>query len=92
MVIHWSMVEFLPFSAYTFAGKGVFKHSSENAQNVDKDEIDFLIEKERSLAENYTRRFIDYMSFHQSSFPEYYTNSNEDIFPDKDSAFTGWYL
>lgn len=92
MTIHWSMVEFLPFASYTFAGKGVFKHTSENAEVVNKDEIDFLIEKERTLAENYTRRFIDYMSFHQSSFPEYYTNANEDIFPDKQSDFGGWYL
>jgi hypothetical protein len=92
MVIHWSMVEFMPFSAYIFGGKGVFKHSSENAQNVEKDEIDFLIEKERSIAEHYTRRFIDYMSFNQSSFPEYNTNSNADMFPDKQADFGGWYL
>jgi len=92
MVIHWSMVEFMPFSAYTFGGKGVFKHLSENAQNVEKDEIDFLIEKERSIAEHYTRRFIDYMSFNQSSFPEYNTNSNADMFPDKQADFGGWYL
>lgn len=70
----------------------MFKHSSENAQNVEKSEIDFLIEKERSIAEHYTRRFIDYMSFNQSSFPEYNTNSNADMHPDKDAEFSGWYL
>lgn len=92
MVVHWSMVEFMPFSAYTFGNKGVYKHSSENSENVDKNEIDFLIEKERSIAEHYTRRFIDYMSFNQVSFPEYNTNSNDDMFPDKEADFTGWYL
>lgn len=92
MVIHWAMVEFLPFSAYTIAGKGVYKHSSENSINVEKDEIDFLVEKERSIAEHYTRRFIDYMSFNQSSYPEYNTNSNADMFPDKQADFMGWYL
>ena len=92
MVIHWSMVEFLPFAAYTIANKGVFKHNSENAQNVDKAEVDYLVEKERSIAEHYTRRFIDYMSFNQSQFPEYNTNSNADMFPDKQSSFSGWYL
>jgi hypothetical protein len=92
MVIHWSMVEFMPFSAYTFAGKGVYKHSSENAQNVDKEEVDFLIEKERSIAEHYTRRFIDYMSFNSSQFPEYNTNTNADMHPDKQADFGGWYL
>ena len=92
MVIHWSMVEFMPFSAYTFGNKGVYKHNSENSENVDKTEIDFLIEKERSIAEHYTRRFIDYMSFNQSQFPEYNTNSNADMFPDKEADFGGWYL
>jgi hypothetical protein len=92
MVIHWSMVEFLPFAAYTIANKGVFKHNSENSINVDKDEVDYLVEKERSIAEHYTRRFIDYMSFNQSQFPEYNTNSNADMFPDKQSSFSGWYL
>jgi hypothetical protein len=92
MVIHWSMVEFLPFAAYTIANKGVFKHNSENSSNVDKAEVDYLVEKERSIAEHYTRRFIDYMSFNQSQFPEYNTNSNADMFPDKQSSFSGWYL
>ena len=93
MLIHWAMVEFLPFSAYTVANKGVFKHSSENAENVSKEEVDFLIEKERTTAQYYTDRFIDYMSFNASTkFPEYYSNNNEDVFPDKSSDFAGWVL
>ena len=92
MLIHWAMVEYLPFAAYTVANKGVFKHSSENATNVDKDEIDFLIEKERNLAQYYTDRFISYMSFNNDSFPEYNSNSNEDVYPDKDASLEGWVL
>ncbi len=93
MLIHWAMVEYLPFAAYTVANKGVFKHSSENAENVSKEEVDFLIEKERDTAQYYTDRFISYMSFNASSkFPEYYTNNNEDIYPSKDASFEGWVL
>ena len=93
MLIHWAMVEYLPFAAYTVANKGVFKHSSENAENVSKEEVDFLIEKERDTAQYYTDRFISYMSFNASSkFPEYYTNNNEDVYPDKDANFEGWVL
>jgi len=92
MLIHWAMVEYLPFAAYTVANKGVYKHTSENATNVDKTEIDFLIEKERNLAQYYTDRFISYMSFNNNSFPEYNTNSNEDVYPDKDASFEGWVL
>jgi hypothetical protein len=92
MLIHWAMVEFLPFQAYTIANKGIFKHSSENASNVDKNEVDFLIEKQRYLAQNYTERFIQYMAFSGNTFPEYYTNSNSDIYPNSDSNYNGWVI
>jgi len=92
MLIHWAMVEYLPFAAYSVANKGVYKHTSENASNVEKEEVDFLIEKERDLAQYYTDRFISYMSFNNSSFPEYNTSSNEDVYPDKDASFEGWVL
>ena len=93
LLCHWAMVEYLPFAAYTIANKGVYKHSSENAENVSKEEVDFLVEKERTTAQYYTDRFIDYMSFNASTkFPEYYSNNNEDIFPDKDANFSGWVL
>jgi hypothetical protein len=92
MLIHYAMVEYLPFAAYTIANKGVYKHSSENSENVDKIEVDFLIEKERKIAEHYTQRFIDYICFNQSKFPEYNTNSNGDMYPNTDTNFSGWVL
>jgi hypothetical protein len=93
MLIHFAMSEYLPFAAYTVANGGVFKHTSENSQLPEKEEIDQLTAKERDYAEYYTNRFIEYMSFNaQSKFPEYYTNNNEDIYPDKDALFNGWQL
>lgn len=92
MLIHYAMVDYLPFAAYQVKNGGVFKHTSENGESATKEEIDFLINKERDIAEYYTRRFIDYMSFNQASFPEYYTNSNDDIHPDTDATFNGWVL
>jgi hypothetical protein len=92
MLIHYAMVDYLPFAAYQVKNGGVFKHSSENAETATKEEVDFLINKERDIAEYYTRRFIDYMSFNQESFPEYYTNSNDDIHPDTNATFQGWQL
>lgn len=92
MLIHWAMVEYLPFAAFTVANGGVFKHTSENATNAEKIEIDYLVEKERTIAKYYTERFIDYMSFNQSLFPEYNENVNEDIYPDRDSRPASWVL
>jgi hypothetical protein len=92
MVIHWAMVEYLPWGAYTIANRGIYKHGAETSETVSKNEVDFLIEKERTTAENYTRRFIDYMCYNYNDFPEYTTNVDSDIVPSKNSAFGGWYL
>lgn len=92
MVIHWAMVEYLPWGAYTIANRGIYKHGSETSEQVSKNEVDFLIEKQRDVAQNYTRRFIDYMCYNYTDFPEYTTNVNDDIKPDKSASFGGWYL
>jgi len=93
MLIHFSMVDYLPFSNYQLRNGGLVKHQAENSVIPTKDEVDFLVQKHRNFAEFYTRRFIDFMSFNASSkFPEYYNNNNDDMFPDKSAAFTGWVL
>jgi hypothetical protein len=92
MLIHFAMMEYLPFAAYTIANGGVFKHNSENSTSVEKGEVDYLVEKSRKMAEYYVQRFVDYMSFHQSDYPEYNTNVNEDIYPDRDVQRSGWVL
>ncbi len=92
MLIHWAMVYYLPFAAYTLSNKGLFKHSSESATNVDKAEVDYLVEKERDIAESYTQRFIDFMCFNQSTYPEYNSNSNEDVNPDTNNFYGGWQI
>lgn len=92
LLIHWAMVEWIPFAAYTIANKGVYKHESENATTVDKVEVDFLVEKQRQIAQHYTQRFVDYMSFNNNLFPEYNSNSNGDMYPRTDNNFLGWVL
>lgn len=91
-LIHWAMVEYLPFAAYNIANKGIFKHTSENAENASKEEVDFLMEKERDTAQYYTNRLIEYLSFNNSTYPEYNSNNNEDVSPDKNANFEGWVL
>ena len=92
MLIHSAMVDYLPFAAYQIKNGGVFKHISENSESVTKNEVDYLVNKEREFAEYYTRRMIDYVTYHISDYPEYNTNNNEDVYPDKDSLFNGWVL
>ena len=92
MLIHYAMMQYLPFAAYQIKNGGISKHTSENAESVSKDEVDYLVNKERNFAEYYTRRFIDYISFHEEDFPEYNSNTNEDISPDTNDLFNGWVL
>ena len=92
MLIHYAMVDFLPFAAYRVKSGGIFKHTSENAETVNKDEVDFLVQKERDFAEYYTRRFVDYICFDSSKFPEYTNNTESDVYPDKDVSGSNWVL
>jgi hypothetical protein len=92
MLIHFAMVDYLPFAAFTVANGGIYKHSPENAEAATKNEIDYLVTKHRDFAQFYTRRFIDFMTFNQGKYPEYYSSTNEDMYPDQDANFTGWVL
>ena len=65
---------------------------TQNADTVSKEEVDFLVEKARTNAEWYSRRFIDFMSFNETTYPEYTSNVNNDIYPSYDATFNGWVL
>ena len=92
MLIHFTMVEYLPFAAYSISNKGLYKHSSENAEIVSKEEVDYLVEKEKRIAENYAQRFLDYMVVNQSLFTEYLTNGSGDVFPQSGNYLSNWYI
>jgi len=92
MLIHYGMVHYLPWAAYTIGNKGVYKHNSENAETVEKNELDFLIEKERDIAEAYAEKFVKYMIYNQATFAEYTSNSGADVHPDSDVNLTSWYI
>ena len=92
MLIWYAQSNYIPFAAYQISNGGIFKHNSENSQTVDKTEVDFLVEKARTNAEWYSRRFIDFMSFNQSTYPEYTNNVNDDLYPSYSATFNGWVL
>ena len=91
-LIWFAQMTYIPFAAYQIKNGGVFKHSSETAQNVDKNEVDYLVSKAREYANYYSTRMVDYLCFNDNLFPEYNTNTNEDISPDTDTTFNGWVL
>lgn len=92
MLIHYAMSEYLNFASYTVNNKGVFKHSSENAETVSPQEIEKMIQAETRIAKHYTQRFLDYICNNTSLFPEYSSNDSEDMYPDSDNNLSNWYL
>ena len=93
MTIFWALVLYMPFAAYTIANGGVYKHTSESSETVSKDEVDYLAEKYRDIAQYYTNNFINFMVYNQTTYPEYNANTNDDTYPDTSNAdFGGWVL
>lgn len=92
ILAQYAFLEFLPFSQYTIGNKGVFKHSSENAELPDSEEINKMQAATRDTAQHYSKRLVDYLCAYPTKFPEYLTNNNEDVRPTKDITFGGWHL
>jgi len=92
MLVNYAMVEYLPWAAYTVANKGVYKHSAENSEAIDRLELDNLIDKQLRIAENYAKRFVDYICNYSSLYHEYNTNSNGDVSPSGNVNFSNWFL
>ncbi len=93
MLLHWSMVEYLPYAGVNIANGGIYTKNPENSTALSKEQVDSLIERSRTTAQFYTNRFIDFMQNNAAGLiPEYYSNSQEDMYPDDVADFGGWVL
>jgi hypothetical protein len=92
VLVHYSMTEILPFLAYKVSNGGVFKKQSENSEGIEKSELEYLIQRERDIAEHYGRRLVSYLTFYGSLTPEYYENQNGEMYPTDGQSFHGWYM
>jgi hypothetical protein len=61
--------EYIEVSSYMLTNGGIFKHSPENSQIVEKDETQFLAQKYSALAQGYILRFNKWICKH--NLPEY---------------------
>jgi hypothetical protein len=95
-LVHYAMVEALPFLAYTIANGGIVKNiSSEQATSPSKNDIDFLLQKELGTAQFYAERLTDYLIAFSQNIPEYLqtTGFSNNVFPDKGQQYrNGWVL
>jgi len=80
---------FIPFNAYQYNNKGIFKHSSESSITPEKNEIDYLREKAATQATHYANRMTKWLCAFSSSFPEYQELEEGGKYPDKGSQYAG---
>ena len=92
ILAQYAFLEYLPFSQYTISNKGVFKHSSENAELPSVAEVNKMQSVTRDTAQHYSKRLVDFLCANPTLFPEYLTNNNDDIRPTRDITFGGWHI
>jgi len=92
MTIYYTMVEYVKAGAFEITNKGVMRHTSENAELASIEDLDYLTNKYRDIAQYYTERFIEYIIYNQTTFPEYNENKNDDRYPSREAYFGGWQI
>ena len=71
-LIHYSVVEALPFLSYSIGNAGIFKNlNAEQASSPDKRDIDFLLQKELQTAQFYAERLVTHLIANSSIYPQY---------------------
>ena len=92
MLLHWSLVEYLPFGSVNIANGGIYQKNPENSTAITKEHVDYLVEVARTTAQFYTNRYLDFIKNNSNLFPEYYSNTQSDMYPDDVANFGGWVL
>ncbi len=52
MVIHYAAIEILPYIHFKVANGGIYTKGAENGTNVTKEDLEYLVQKERDIAEH----------------------------------------
>lgn len=92
-LIEWSFYEVMPFIALKITNKTIGRGNAEYLAEGDLDDLKYLRNSVRDVAEFYGTRIIGYLRQYSSLFPEYQTNSGLDkIVPNSSTYFGGVYL
>jgi hypothetical protein len=92
-LVHYTVVEYLPFSIYHIGQAGVLAYQNENLVKPDKRDVDFLLQKSLQSAQYFNERLTDYLIANNPDFPEYWqvTGKSDMIYPDKSRKYNvGW--
>ena len=86
---HEAIAEYIEISSYTLNNGGLFKHSPQDAEIVDKEEAQYLSEKYHSMAQMYVLRFEKWIC--KNNIPEYKRYQDE-VNAQTVKTSGGWYF
>jgi len=89
---HAAIASYISIASYTLANGGLFKHSPENAEVVDKEEAQFLSDKYSALAQMYIKRFEKWICENKASIPEYKRSQTDGVNAQDIKLTAGWYF
>ena len=84
-----AIAEYIEISSYTLNNGGLFKHSPQDAEIVDKDEAQYLAGKYHSLAQMYIQRINKWICL--NNLPEY-KHYQDEVSAQNIKVTSGWYL
>jgi hypothetical protein len=84
------MYHALPFLKYKVFNKSILSPTQENAGSIGLDELKFLQNQVREVAESYVDQMQIYLANHLSDYPAYgNANSTDGMAPDKKTPYFG---
>ena len=92
-LIEWTFYETMPFISLKITNKTIGRGNADYMAEGDLNDLKYLRQTVRDLAEFYGQRIIGYLKQYSNQFPEYTTNSGLDkIVPNSSNYFSGVYL
>jgi hypothetical protein len=90
-LIWYSVIEYLPFSNVQFKSEGAVKHKSEQSDSVDKNQVDYLLQKAMNSADFYATRTQNYLIAYSNRIPQYLQSvgNQTEVYPDMGNAYFG---
>lgn len=90
-LIWYSVVEYLPYSNTQFKSEGAVKHKSDQSDSVDKNQIDYLLQKALNNADFYATRMQNYLIAYSNKIPQYLQSvgNQTQVYPDMGNAYFG---
>jgi hypothetical protein len=90
ILVNYAMYHALPFLKYKVFNKSILSPTQENAGSIGLDELKFLQNQVREVAESYVDQMQIYLANHLSDYPAYgNANSTDGMAPDKKTPYFG---